>query len=375
MISTLPAWHHARRVLAVRLDALGDVLMTTPALRAIRASLPDGQLALLTSPAGGTVAEHIPEVDETIVASVSWMKATSPGLSPDADLALVERLRDGRFDGAVIFTVHTQSPLPAALVCRLAGIPLRLAHCRENPYGLLTDWVPEPETDGPTRHEVERQLALVRTVGFATPDATLSFRVPPDAARRVRALVSDIGIGRDSPWVILHPGASAPSRRYAPDRFVAAACELVAERWRIVVTGSEEERGLVDRIVRGIGPAAVSLAGRLSVGELGALIALAPVLVSNNSGPVHLAAAVGTPVVDVYALTNVQHTPWAVPHRVLNRPVPCAGCLRSICPLGTNACLDVDPVAVATAARALALGQSPDAALSADHEALALKMA
>ena len=374
MTATLPAWHDARRILAVRLDALGDVLMTTPALRAIRASRPDAYLALLTSPAGAAVAEHVPEVDETIVASVSWMKATSPGLPPDADLAVVDRLREKCFDAAVIFTVHTQSPLPAALVCRLAGIPLRLAHCRENPYGLLTDWVPEPETDGPTRHEVERQLALVRTVGFETPDPTLSFRVPPDAARRMRAIVADLGIGRGSPWAVLHPGASAPSRRYAPDRFAAAACALASEGWRIVVTGSEEEGVLVDGIVRGIGPAAVSLAGRLSVGELGALIAMAPVLISNNSGPVHVAAAVGTPVVDVYALTNAQHTPWAVPNRVLNRSVPCAGCLRSLCPLGTNACLDVDPAEVATAARELAFGPSPDPAWSDHDRELALKV-
>ena len=355
MIRVPTRWTDVQRVLAVRLDAMGDVLMTTPALRAIHASVSGAHVTLLTSGAGAAVAPHVPEVTAWIGAEVSWMKSAPDDLSLDADRALVDRVRSGSFDAAIIFTVHSQSALPAAVVCRMAGIPLRLAHSRENPYGLLTDWVPEPEPDQPTRHEVERQLALVATVGYRTEDVTLSFRVPPEAARRVRSIAADVGIASPRQWAVLHPGVSAPSRRYAPERFVDAGRRLAGDGWRIVVTGSASELDLAARVARGIGPAAVSLAGELSLGELGALLAIAPVLVSNNSGPVHLAAAVGTPVVDVYALTNRQHTPWAVPNQVLSREVPCAGCRRSVCPLGTNACLDVDPADVAAAARRLAL--------------------
>lgn len=350
------AWATAREILAVRLDAMGDVLMTTPAFRAIRASVPDARLTLLTSPSGASVAPHIPEVDAAIQAEVSWMKATRPASDAAADLALLERLRAGGFDAAIIFTVNSQSPLPAALLCRLAGIPLRLAHCRENPYQLLSDWVPEPEPNEPIRHEVQRQLDLVATVGYRTEDRTLSFRVPPDASRRIRRMVASLGLTRDSPWAVLHPGASAPSRRYDPERFVTAARRLAAEDgWRFLVTGGAGEADLVDMVAGGIGNAAVNLAGRLSIGELAALIAIAPVLVSNNTGPVHLAAAVATPVVDLYALTNIQHTPWAVSHRVLNQDVPCAGCRKSVCPFGHHACLDVHPDRVVAAARQLTL--------------------
>ncbi len=356
------AWARARQVLAVRLDAMGDVLMTTPALRALRTTLREASVTLLTSPAGAAAAAHVPEVDRTIVGEASWMKA---GREPDpaGDLALVERLCEGRFDAAVIFTVRTQSALPAALVCRMAGIPLRLGHSRENPYALLTDWVPDPESFVPTRHEVRRQLDLVAAVGCTVDDPTLSFRVPPRAARHVRAIAAGLGLTDDRPWAVIHPGASAPSRRYAPDRFAAAGGELANRHgWRFVVTGSEAEAGLVERVVAGINEAAgvagaaVPLAGRLDLGELGALLAIAPLLISNNSGPVHLAAAVGTPVVDLYALTNPQHTPWGVPHRVLSRDVPCRGCLQSVCPLARQVCLDVDPADVVAAA--LELGAS-----------------
>jgi lipopolysaccharide heptosyltransferase II len=350
-------WGRVREVLAVRLDAMGDVLMTTPALRAIRGSVPDARLTLLTSPAGAAVAEHIPEVERILAHEVSWMKASSPQPDGAGDRALVERLREERFDAAIIFTVHTQSPLPAALACLLAGIPLRLAHCRENPYQLLTSWVPEPEPDEPMRHEVQRQLDLVETVGYRTDEPTLSFRVPPGASRRMRALAADLGLCDGQPWAVLHPGATAPSRRYDPDRFAAAGRRLALEDgWRFAVTGGAEERELVEEVAAGIGPAAIPMAGRLALPELAALIAIAPLLISNNTGPVHLAAAVGTPVVDLYALTNVQHTPWAVPHRVLNRDVPCAGCRKSVCPLERQLCLDVAPDEVVAAVRSLVPG-------------------
>lgn len=332
------AWATARNVLAVRLDGMGDVLMTTPALRAIRQSVPDARLTLLTSAAGAEVARYIPEVDTTLVRVPPWMKATPPA-EPADELRWIEQLRDGRFDAAVVFTVHTQSPLPAALELWLAGIPFRLAHCRENPYSLLTDWVPEPEPDVPLRHEVRRQLDLVASVGFETEDVDLSFRVPPDDVRGMRRWADERGLQPGGRWAVLHPGATAPSRRYPPDRYLQAAQRLTAEdgfRW--VISGSAGEAALVQAIAGPLGQAAVPMTG-LSLGELAALLTIAPLLVTNNTGPAHLAAAIGTPVVDLYALTNMQHTPWRVPSRVLSHDVPCRGCRRSECPLGHHLCL------------------------------------
>lgn len=348
------AWSAARNVLAVRLDALGDVLMTTPALRAVRGSLPGATLTLLTSPAGAAVAPYVPEIDRTLVRSVPWMKATD-GALPRDELRWIERLAAERFDAAIVFTVHTQSPLPAALELWLAGIPLRLAHCRENPYDLLTDWIPDPEGDQPTRHEVRRQLDLVAAVGLATEDSGLSFRVPPDDVRRLRDRLADADLRPGGDWAVLHPGASAPSRRYPADGYLAAARRLAEEDgFRFVLTGSADEADLVASIAEPLGDAAIRLDGRLSLGELAAVLTVAPVLISNNTGPVHLAAAIGTPVVDLYALTNFQHHPWQVRSRVLSHDVPCAGCRKSICPLGHHACLrGVPPDDIVDAVREL----------------------
>jgi lipopolysaccharide heptosyltransferase II len=335
-------WVGLKRLLAVRLDAAGDVLMTTPALRALRATRPD-RLTLLTSSSGAAVAELLPELDDVIEYEAPWMKAAGDApdaTDPAADEALIAGLRAERFDAAAIFTVHSQSPLPAALTTYLAGIPRRLAHCRENPYSLLTDWVPDPETDQPLRHEVRRQLDLLAHVGIDATDEHLSLHVPDVASRAIRERLRRMDIGPRDPWIVVHPGATAPARRYPPERFADVLRRLDGVTgWPVLLTGGPSEIALVEGVRAASGGIGTSLAGRLTMAELAALIAVAPMVLTNNSAPAHIAAAVGTPVVDLYALTNLQHTPWLVPARVLSVDVPCRGCRRSVCPFGHNRCL------------------------------------
>ena len=346
-------WDDAERVLAVRLDALGDVLMTTPALRALRTALPARHLTLLTSPAGAAVAALVPEIDDVLVYDAPWMKATPARADAAPDGAMIERLARRGFDGAVVFTAYSQSPLPAALLCYLAGVPRRLAHCRETPYQLLTDWVLDPEPAQLLRHEVRRQLDLVETIGGKTVEERLSLRVPPDARARVAGLLAARGLA-DRRWVLLHPGASAPSRRYPPALFAEAARGLAhATGCAIVVSGSDGEPAWCETLDLLTGAEAHPLTG-LALGEFAALVEAAPLLVSNNSGPAHVAAAVGTPVVDLYALTNPQHAPWAVSHRLLFHDVPCKYCYKSVCPEGHHDCLRrVAPTTVVDAALSL----------------------
>lgn len=355
------SWDAARNLLCVRLDALGDVLMTTPAIRALKERPAGRRVTLLTSPAGAGIARLVSEVDEVLVYDAPWVKATPPRNGSAADAAMIERLRAKRFDAAVVFTVYSQNPLPAALACYLAAIPLRLAYCRENPYQLLTDWVREPEPEGIVRHEVRRQLDLVAEVGAAARDERISLAVPPGLEERMRRRLSHLGIDPSGRFVVMHPGATAPSRRYPPELFAEAASELAhAHRCPVVFTGGCDEIALVHAVRRSMTARSWSLAGGLTLEELAALLRMAPVLVSNNSGPVHMAAALGTPVVDIYALTNPQHTPWMTPHRVLFHDVPCRYCYRSVCPLGHQDCVRlVPPSAVVEAAIQLLEGREP----------------
>lgn len=360
---TASRWARARRILCVRLDALGDVLMCTPAMRALKDAVPGRSLTLLTSPAGAAAVPFIPEIDDAIVHAAPWMKTGAPA-APDALRALAATLAARRFDAAVVFTTYTQSALPAAMLCWLAGIPLRLAHCRENPYHLLSDWIEDPEPGTLVRHEVQRQLALVRHAGAASPAGaglSLSFALRAADLAAVRTRLLRIGIDADRPWLLLHPGASAASRRY-PATHWARALGLLVSRTGLpaVITGSAAEGPLVEEIRAACGVPAHSLAGQLSLGELGAALRLAAVALTNNSGPAHVAAAVGTPVVVAYALTNPQHTPWKVRSRVLFQDVPCRFCCKSACPAGHHACLaGVEPERVLDAALELLAPRAP----------------
>ena len=362
---TSASWNDARSVLCVRLDSLGDVLMCTPAIRAIKQSRPGRCVTLLSSHCGAAAAPFIPELDAVTEYPAPWMKSSPPHM-PAVDLAFIDALAARRFDAVAIFTSYSQSALPAALMCYLAGIPLRLAHCRENPYQMLSDWLPDPEPDKLVKHEVRRQLDLVASIGCTASSVGLSFAVRDNDIASVRDRLAVRGINATRQWVLLHPGASAPSRRYPPGHWARVIHDLAGRTGLpMVLTGDAAEQPLVEQIAEASGGNAISFAGLLDLGELGAAIKLASLVISNNTGPAHLAAAVGTPLVDLYALTNPQHTPWQVECRVLFHDVPCRFCQQSVCPHGHNDCLKgISPERVVDAACVL-LARSARAALKA----------
>lgn len=130
------------------------------------------------------------------------------------------------------------------------------------------------------------------------------------------------GIRPGMRWLVLHAGVSEEKRLYPASDYITACQSLIRQGYKILLTGSGSERAYVDQITRQLGEAAINVAGELSIAELILLIEAAPVLISNNTGPVHIAAAVGTSVVVLYAMTNPQHTPWQVPSKVLYFEVP-----------------------------------------------------
>ena len=351
------AWDGAHRILCLRLDNMGDVLMCTPAMRALAQARPGRRLTLLASPAAAAVARFIPELHDVLTYSAPWVKGGAPA-DADETREFVGRLRALSFDGAVIFSSFSQSALPAAALCFQAGIPLRLAHCRENPYQLLTDWVGDPEPEQGIRHEVLRQLSLVANIGCRADNERLSFAVREGDLDWVRRRLRPAPAGGARPWVLMHPGASAPSRRYPAAHWARVVRRLTGEQGlQVVLSGEADDAELIAGIIRESGAPgrlAYSLAGELDLGRLGAAIALASVFVSNNTGPAHIAAALGTPVVDLYALTNPQHTPWQVDSRVLFHDVPCRYCYKSVCPQGHHQCLvGIEPGSVVAAVRSL----------------------
>ncbi len=351
-------WSAARRILAVRLDNLGDVLVTTPAIHAVKAALPGVELTLLASPVGAQAGRLNPDIDSVIVYQAPWMDPWHR-LPQDCDreLRMMATLRDRRFDGAIIFTSFRQSPLPAAYFCYLAGIPLRLAASIDGPGSLLTTRHKHPDR---MMHEVERGLDLIGAIGLPTADLDLVLRVPDGDRDRISELVHAEGIDRDRPVAVIHPGCSMPARTYPWERY-AQVGDLLVERLgaTVVLTGTADERELVDQVYARMRPGTCRvtyrLAGTLPFATFCALIETADLLITNNTGPMHIAAALKTPVVTLFALTNPpeQWGPWRVPHRQLYHEVPCRLCYSRVCPYGHECLSLITPEMVTDAAEEL----------------------
>ncbi len=305
-------------ILCVRPDNLGDVLMAQPAIRALKEDRPGRRITLLTSRMGSGVARMLPEVDEVITYTLPWVKNDGLRDSEAGVMGLIDAIRKKKFEAAVIFTNFSQSAFPTVMLCYLAGIPRRLAYVRENPYRLLTDWVPDPEPFFLQRHAVERLLALVGSVGVPARDRRVLLTAGKEAEEAVKRKLKEGGVDLDKRWLVIHPGVSERKRRYPPALFAETA-RLIRKKlgYQICLTGLEAESATIREIERQSRTNIISLAGLLSLSELVALIKLSPLLIANNTGPMHIASAVGTPVVALYARTNPEHTPWMVRHKVL----------------------------------------------------------
>ena len=346
--------------LVVRLDNAGDVLLAGPAVRAVAGGSGAGPVRLLCGPRGRAAAELLPGVDEVLEWRAPWIDAEPPPVDRAATEALVAAVAGRGVERAVLLGSSHQSPLPLALLLRLAGVGHLTAVSHEYPGSLLDVRL----RGDPDVHEVERNLRVAEAAGFPRPPDD-RLRVDLGAPRPARDgdPAADPGrhhaphtSGRPAPVVVVHPGASVPARTLAPERWRAVVKALVDDGWRVRVVGSPEEAVLTAGVA-GEDAGVQNLGGATTLRELGSVIAEADVLVGGNSGPVHLAAAVGTPCVTAFAPTVPLRRwhPWRVPYVALgDQDVACAGCRARRCPLPRQACLDVvGPDDVVQAARSL----------------------
>jgi ADP-heptose:LPS heptosyltransferase len=320
-------------VLAVRLDNAGDVLLAGPAIRAVAAG--SDRVTLLCGPHGRHAAALLPGVDELLCWTAPWIGPTPDPIDPDDIAALVARVAALRADLAIVFGSFHQSPLPTALLLRLAGVPWIGATSSDYP-GALLDLRHRIADDV---HEVERSLDLVRHAGFELP-ASDDGRL---AIHRTGAAPVTGGC------VVVHPGASVPARAWSPERHAALVDALIDAGHGVVVTGGPAERALTARVAGPPRDGVDDLGGATDLAGLAEVIAGARAIVVGNTGPAHLAAAVGTPVVSLFAPTvpPVRWRPWRVPHELLFVDVPCAGCRARTCPVDGHPCLggvDVEDV-------------------------------
>lgn len=322
--------HQPERLLLIRPDHLGDVLLTTPAIRALRAAYPAAELHALVGGWSAEVLAHFDAVDHVLTLPFPGFSRT-PKLNWRSPYALAWRTARGlRRLGYSTAFIFRPDHWWGALIAHLAGIPRVIGHAQPDAAPFLTEAV--PLTGG---HAVEQSLRLVeRCTGQPVRDPVYRFDVDSADRAWVDGYLSEWGLSPAQPIIALHPGAGTWVKRWDEDRWAFVADTLAAQlEGAVVFTGSERELPLVKRIVAHMQQPACIMAGDTRVGALAALYQRARLVLGPDSGPLHLACAVGTPTVTLFGPADpVEFGPWrpahlpADRHAVLTSDIACRPC-------------------------------------------------
>jgi ADP-heptose:LPS heptosyltransferase len=329
------------RVAVLRASRIGDFLCATPAFRALRSALPAAEITLIALPFAKDLVERSPYLDR---------HEPFPGYPGIAEQffdarrtsQFLRRMQERRFDLAIQLHGSGVYSNPFAL---LLGARATAGFIREgDAAGRLDAALPFPAAG----HEIQRSLALTTFLGAPPQGEALSFpltRSDHDAA-------ADLLAGAEPPLIGVHAAVSDAAKRWPPERFAAAARALRARHGgTVVVLSGPGERPLSSLVARLTGAPCYDLSGKTSLPVLGAVISRLSLLLSNDSGPAHIAYALGTPSVTIFGATDpARWGPSGGPHAVLSRPVPCRPCASTDCPIGTPCLIGLDVGAVVEAA-------------------------
>jgi heptosyltransferase-2 len=336
-----------KRLLIRSTNWIGDAIMTTPAVRAIRHNFPDAHIGMLAKPWVAPVFAHSPHVDEIVVFEAGGRHAGVGGT-----LRLAKDLRAQRYDAAILL----QNAIEAAIITFLAGIPRRIGFDTDGRRLLLTQPVRRTRAIK-SIHQTGYYLKILEGAGLLTGPPTLELHLNPTDTRRAAQMLAEFGIAPDRPLIGLNPSATfGPAKQWFPERYAALGDRLNQELGALIlIFGGPSDRELGQTICRRMAAPAFDLSGRTSLGEAMALIDCCTAFVTNDSGLMHVAAALNTPLVAVFGSTNSTTTsPFSDTSRIVRAPIPCSPCMRPVCPLGHMNCMrQVSVAMVADAVRDL----------------------
>lgn len=323
---TVPAPRH---VLVLRTDRLGDMLLTLPMVQALKMAYPACRVSVLASAANVEAARHHPDVDHVELDAFEARGSRLRGVR-----RLAAQIRRLDCDAAVV--VHP-TPRLALAVC-LAGVPLRVGTAYRAYSFLFNRRVHEHRSRPPWRHEAVSNLNLLRPLGVTVTEIPrVRWQVDVEEMAQVDRLLQ--GAGADQATLIaIHPGNAGSALNWSPAQYGELARRLVTEGVRVVVTGSQRETELTAQVATAVGAAAIDLAGKLTLVQLAALFSRCVLYVGSSTGPTHLAAAVGTPLVALYSPLRsnapVRWAPLGARITVLQPGVEmvCPSCLGPRCP-------------------------------------------
>ncbi len=354
------------RILLVRLREIGDVVLTTPAVRALRERFSDASISYLVEPAAAAVVRLNPHLNEVIVAP---RRRGVTGFC--ADVALGRRLRSASFDIALDFHGGPR----ASLLTWLSGAPMRIGYEVVGRAWMYTHRVQRPRALR-RRHSVENQWDLLNSLGVAGPDrARVPVEMPVDAeaARLVADRLEQAGVSSDDELIVMHVSAGNPFRRWPIRSFAAVSARLIQSRRerRVVVSSGPSEHDAAARVIAEARAllsnedgARVLACGEFSLVELRALFERAALYIGGDSGPMHIAATSRVPIVALYGPTlPVRSAPWRstaiAAEAVEVAGLPCRPCDQRVCVPGDFRCLTwIQPQQVVDAAERVLLSEA-----------------
>ena len=331
-----------RRVLFIKPSSLGDIVHALPTLDALRQHCPQAHITWLVKRQWAALLERVEGLDRV------W--AVAPGIA--GWLSEVPRLRAERFDLAV----DLQGLFRSAAMARLAGCPVRVgfANGREGSPLFYTQRVAVPT---PEMHAVDRYLLVADALGVARPATQqFRFRILPADQEQVSAVLGRAGVRAGSSWIAMNVSARWPTKRWPVESFAVVADRLHQEgAGPVVLIGGPDDRADAQMVKALVNTSSmIDVTGLTPLGLLPALLQSASLLLTNDSGPMHVAAAVGTPVIALFGPTSAARTgPYGKNHRVLARQLPCSPCFNRRCanPVERECLVRIEPGEVLAAAR------------------------
>lgn len=336
------------RILLTRTDRLGDVVLSTPAIKATREKYPKAHIAFMVRPYAREIIEGNPDLNEVIVYD-KYGKHRS--LFSTVMFAL--SLRKKKFDLAIM--LHPTNRVH--LIAFLAGIPKRVGFDRKLAF-LLTNRMPHTKEKG-EKHELEYTLDLLRLADISAKGRELSVTVCKKDVVTAGKMLEEYHVGFGVPLMAVNPGASCASKRWTPENF-AILCDNLAKKFRarILIVSDRSNAEFANAVAGKMRHEPVNLAGKTTVGELAALLSKCALFISNDSGPVHIASALKVPVISIFGRNDPGLSPrrWAPTYEksvVFHKDPGCDPCLAHTCKKGFKCLHAVTPEEVLSAASSL----------------------
>lgn len=315
-----------RRILIVRTDRIGDVLLSTPVIKAVRDKFPQAYISMMVAPQARDIVSGNPYLDEVIIYDKDGKHKNS-----FSSLKFSRRLKKRKFDLAII--LHPANR--AHLLTFLAKIPKRLGYDRK--LGFLLNYPKKHTKQEGTKHEAEYNLDLLSDLGIIGNFRDLYMPIRQESEKHVHELFSKEGIKSTDKILALNPGASCPSKLWPIENFARVAEKLAAlHNFKILVLAGPKDIHLADKITQEIKGKVINLAGKTSVSQLASILKRCVLFISNDSGPVHIASALGTPVISIFGrnqpgLSPRRWGPLGKQDKYLHKDVGCIQCLAHNC--------------------------------------------